>query len=88
MANPQPPAVNYNEVRTLWTEEECFYLLDQRMSRNDEFWRLTRKRRFWKSIANKINECFGTRFSGVQVDQKWRNLNQAYLVSTFIFYVN
>ena len=83
MANPQPPATNYNQVRTLWTEEECFYLLDQRMYRNNEFWRLTTgKGRFWRSIASKINECFGTNFSGMQVEQKWKNLRQVYLVST------
>jgi hypothetical protein len=58
MANiSQPPVVNYNQVRTLWTEEQCFYLLDQRMYRNDEFWNLRAggKRRFWRDVANKIN---------------------------------
>lgn len=91
MANiPQPPVTNYNQVRTLWTEEQCFYLLDQRMYRNEEFWNLRAggKRRFWRDIANKINSCFGTRFTWVQVEQKWKNLKQSYLVSTSIFYVN
>ena len=68
MAN-QPPATNYNQIRTLWTEEECFYLLDQRMTRNNEFWSLTTgKGRFWQNIASKINDCFGTNFSDIQVE--------------------
>jgi hypothetical protein len=37
---PQPPVVNYNHRVTYWTEEQCLYLLDQRMSRNLEFWAL------------------------------------------------
>ena len=41
MANiSQTPVTNYNQVYTLWTEEQCFYLLDQRMFRNEEFWNL------------------------------------------------
>ena len=89
MANiPQPPTVNYNQVRVLWTDEECEYLIDQRMSRNDEFWSVSSRRRanFWRSIAGKINECFGTRFTGTQIKTKWKNLLREYLVS--IFYVN
>jgi hypothetical protein len=35
---PQPRTVNYNQVRVLWTDEECLYLLNQRMTRNDEYW--------------------------------------------------
>jgi hypothetical protein len=89
MANiPQPPTVNYNQIRVLWTDEECEYLIDQRMSRNDEFWSVASRRRtnFWRSIAGKINECFGTRFTGTQIKTKWKNLLREYLVS--IFYVN
>jgi hypothetical protein len=35
---PQPHTVNYNHVRTIWTDEECLYLLNQRMTRNYEYW--------------------------------------------------
>ena len=58
------------------------------MARNDEYWGLGRgaHARFWRSIARKINDVFGTRFTGDQVKIKWKNLRQDYLVSKF--YVN
>jgi hypothetical protein len=85
---PQPPVRNYNPIRVLWTDVECEYLLNQRMARNDEFWSLSRRgqARFWRSIARKINNVFGTRFTRNQVKIKWKNLRQDYLVS--IFYIN
>ena len=57
------------------------------MSRNSEYWNLASRNRveFWNSISVKINECFGTNFSGVQIKNKWKNLLREYLVS--IFYV-
>jgi hypothetical protein len=42
MAIPQPPVVNNNPPGVLWTDEEAEYLIDQRMSRNEEFWGLNR----------------------------------------------
>ena len=79
---PQPPVVNYNRTNVLWTDEQCYYLLNQRMYRNDEFWTLSphRRREFWQSIANKINEVFGTRFTYKQVNVKWNNLLEDYKV--------
>jgi len=79
---PQPPVRNYNPVQVLWTDVECEYLLNQRMYRNQEYWNLGRGRRtrFWRSIARKINAIFGTQFSGHQVQTKWKNLRQDYLV--------
>ena len=41
----QLPTVNYNQVRTLWIDVQCEYLIDQRISRNDEFWSLSSKER-------------------------------------------
>jgi hypothetical protein len=85
MANiiPQPRTVNYNKVRTLWTDEQCEYLIDQRTCRNEEYWNSASRERdqFWNSIADKINECFATRFTGGQVKTKWKNLLREYLVS-------
>jgi hypothetical protein len=53
------------------------------MYRNVEFWNLSRNNRneFWNSIAEKINDCFGTNFDWRQVKTKWKNLLQDYLVS-------
>jgi hypothetical protein len=82
---PQLPVRCYNPIHVLWTDEECEYLLDQRMSRNGEYWSLASggRARFWRDIARKINEVFGTRFRGDQVLVKWKNLKQSYLVSRF-----
>ena len=57
------------------------------MYRNDEFWELnkTDQKGFWQSIADKINECFGTTFSHAQVKIKWKNLVKEHVVS--IFYI-
>jgi hypothetical protein len=87
MHRRQPRVVNYNVVRVLWTDEECEYLIDQRTSQNVEYWNLASRNRmtFWNSVAEKINECFGTNFDGLQIKFKWKNLLREYLVS--IFYV-
>ena len=86
MANiPQPRTKNYNQVRMLWTDEQCEYLIDQRMRRNDEYWSLASRNRaeFWQSISGKINECFGTRFNEIQMKTKWKNLLREHLVGIF-----
>ena len=86
--NPQPPVRCYNPVQVLWTDVECEYLLNQRMARNEEYWNSSRgeRTRFWRTIARKINNIFGTQFTGEQVSMKWKNLRQDHIVS--IFYVN
>ena len=78
----QPPVRCYNPVHVLWTDVECEYLLNNRMARNEEFWGLSPGRRiqFWRSVARRINECFGTRFTPEQVRNKWKNLRQDYIV--------
>lgn len=49
MSAPQVRPVPQNSVRILWTDDQCLFLIDQRLSRNDEFWELSpvRRRRFW-----------------------------------------
>jgi hypothetical protein len=66
----------------LWTDEQCKYLIDQKTSRNDEYWELSSRCRtpFGRSIAEKINECFGTRYTGAQVKTKWKNLLHEHLL--------
>lgn len=77
---------NNNEIRVLWTDIQCEYLIDQRISRNMEFWSLPLRRQicFWTDVANKINECFLTHFMAVQVRTKWNNLIQDHRVSIFL----
>jgi hypothetical protein len=85
---PQVPVRCYNPVHVMWTDVECEYLLNQRMARNDEYWGLTGggRAQFWRNVARKINECFGTRFTGEQCKNKWKNLKSDYQVN--IFYIN
>jgi hypothetical protein len=80
---PQPRTRNYNMVRVLWTDEQTEYLIDQRMSRNEKFWKLsnTNHMEFWKSIVTKINECFGMKFTAIQIKTKWKNLVKEYMVN-------
>lgn len=89
-AVPQPRPVNQNRIQTLWTDEQCLYLLNQRMAKNDEYWALNSRNRkgYWRSIALEINECFGTRFTYGQVKQKWKNLLRDYLVSQYILLID
>ena len=79
---------NINNVRIEWTDIQCEYLIDQRISRNIEFWNLSSRRQmcFWNSVTANINECFLTTFSAIQVRTKWNNLLSDHRVS--IFYVN
>src|SRR6266496_4238503 len=58
------------------------------MARNEEYWNSARgeRTRFWQIIVRKINNIFGTQFTGEQVSIKWKNLRQDHVVS--IFYVN
>ena len=76
----QPRARNHNIVQVLWKNVQCEYLLNNRMARNNEYWNLGRggRRRFWRGVARRINEVFGTRFSTQQVNTKWKNLRQDY----------
>jgi hypothetical protein len=79
---PQRQRQPYNQIRVLWTDEQCEYLLNQRMYRNEEFWSLASRNRmaFWDSISEKINDCFGTDFNWTQIKNKWKNLLREYLV--------
>lgn len=79
-----------NEVIVIWTDYQCEYLIDQRISRNQELWSLPLRRQiiFWSSVANNINECFLTNFTPVQVRTKWNNITRNHRVSTIYFYVN
>ena len=65
----QPLAVNNNIVQVIWNDIQCEYLIDQRISRNNEFWLLGRggKALFWNEIKNQINKIFGTNFTDEQV---------------------
>ena len=43
---------------------------------------------FWRSIAEKINEYFSTRYTGAQVKTKWKNLLHKHLIRLFKLITN
>ncbi|CAB4495845.1 unnamed protein product [Rhizophagus irregularis] len=62
-----------------WTDPLIRTLIDERRTRNDEFHDLGRNRkRFWGTIASKINQENGTSFSGHQCKEKFSNLVRDY----------
>ena len=90
MANVnQPPAVNNNIMQVRWSDVQCEFLINERTSRNDEFWSLERgeKRLFWRDIKNQINNIFGTNFTSRQVEKKWINLRDEHMASIFCIYI-
>ena len=80
---------HFNEVRLMWSDVQTEYLIDQRISRNREFWGLSLQLqiRFWRSVSNNINECFLTSFTAEQVRRKWNNITHEYRVSTFMLII-
>lgn len=85
----QPQAVNNNIVQVRWTDVQCEFLINERTSRNDEFWSLGsgEKRLFWKDIKNQLNNVFGTTFTTRQVEKKWINLKDDHMASIFYIYI-
>ena len=83
---PQPRVRNYNPIRIMWTDEQCEYLLDQRIYRNSEYWKLGSggKERFWINVARKINHFFRMSFTEDKASTKWKNLQNEYVVSIFM----
>ncbi|CAG8495310.1 11421_t:CDS:2, partial [Funneliformis mosseae] len=62
-----------------WTHAQIRILIDKRRTRNDVFYNLRRnQKRFWGSIASKINQENGSSFNGHQCKEKFSNLVQDY----------
>ena len=67
-----------------WTDAQIRTLIDERKTRNDEFYNFGKNRKiFWNSIADKINQENGTSFNGHQCKEKFSNLVQDYNVSYY-----
>jgi len=59
-----------------WSEEEIQLLINLRKERNEDYWRRFGRSKvpFWNEIAAKIQEDLGTTFTGVQVQNKFKEM--------------
>jgi hypothetical protein len=59
-----------------WSEEEMQLLINLRKERNEDYWRRFGRSKvpFWNEIAAKIQEDLGTTFTGVQVQNKFKEM--------------
>jgi len=59
-----------------WFEEEMQLLINLRKERNEDYWRRFGRSKvpFWNEIAAKIQEDLGTTFTGVQVQNKFKEM--------------
>ena len=67
-----------------WNNREVRLLINERKNRNVEYHGLRKGRQkhaFWDDIALKINDQYGTIFTGDQCYNKFCNLTRSYYVS-------
>jgi len=59
-----------------WSEEEMQLLINLRKERNEDYWRRFGRSKvpFWNEIAAKIQEDLGMTFTGVQVQNKFKEM--------------
>lgn len=69
-----------------WSEEEIRALIDERRRRNADFYLMfgRSKVQFWNEVVDKIEEDTGTRFTGSQCSDKFKNLVRDCNVSKFL----
>jgi len=67
----------------MWTDDHLRLLIDERKNRNAEYHNIPGNSRtdFWDNVANKINQEFNTKYTGVQCKGKFQNLVRDYTVS-------
>ena len=69
---------------TDWNDMEEHLLINERRTRNVEYHALKNgrpKRAFWDRMAQRINNQYGTTFTGDQCHNKFLNLTRSYYVS-------
>ena len=59
-----------------WSEEEMQLLINLRKERNEDYWKRFGRSKvpFWNEITAKIQEDLGTPFTGVQVQNKFKEM--------------
>ena len=73
----------------MWTDDQLPLLIDERKTKNTEYHNIPGSSRvdFWNSIANTINQRFGTTYTGQQCNNRFQNLVRDYNVSAK-FYIH
>jgi hypothetical protein len=59
-----------------WSERKMQLLINLRKDRNEDYWRRFGRSKvpFWNEVATKIQEDFGTVFTGVQAREKFKGM--------------
>jgi len=76
---------------TLWSDDEIQALIDERRSRNWNYWYGYPGRsrvRFWEIIAGSVNRNCGSNYTGTQCKRKFNSLVSEYNVSKLILYID
>src|SRR3989337_331862 len=77
---------NNNNNRTLWTNPQLYFLINERRRLNFDFHYLGRSHvTLWNTIAININTIFGTSYTGVQCKTRFQNLVSQYHVNKKIY---
>jgi hypothetical protein len=69
-----------------WNEQTIRLLIDQRKHRNREYYQIIgrSRRRYWDSIARRINRVANSDFTGIQCKRKFNSLVSRYYVSKLV----
>ena len=75
-----------NNNRTLWTNQQLGFLINERRRLNFDFHYSGRSHvTLWSTIAININTIFGTSYTGVQCKTRFQNLVSQYHVNKKIY---
>ena len=75
----------------LWSDDEIQALIDERRSRNWDYWYGYPDRsrvRFWEIVADSVNSNCGSSYTGRQCRVKFSSLVSEYNVSKLILYID
>jgi len=75
----------------LWSDDEIQALIDERRSRNWDYWYGYPGRsrvQFWEIIAGSVNSNCGSNYTGNQCKRKFASLVSEYNVSKLILYID
>ncbi|GET62648.1 probable autophagy-related protein 17 [Rhizophagus irregularis DAOM 181602=DAOM 197198] len=73
--------ITYSSGRVEWSDDQIAVLIEQRRSRNFEYhYQIAgrSRKRFWNSVANKVNERCRSNYSGKQCQTKFNGLVTSY----------
>ena len=78
------PTRSISTDRVEWTDEQTAVLIEQRRSRNYEYYYQIpgrSRKKFWRSVAENVNTICGCSYTGQQCQTKFNGLVTSYHVS-------